>query len=60
MSIIMAPESVPTTLMTSTCVISGNAVLIAEGWLATHDTDAHHQGEQYLFKYIFIRLINVK
>lgn len=55
MPIIMTSESVPTTLcpmMTSTCVISGDAVLIAEGWLALHDADARHQGEQYLLKCI--------
>lgn len=37
---IMAPKSVPTTLcpmMTPTCVIAGNAVLIAEGWFTKHD-----------------------
>lgn len=51
MSAVMAPKSVPTTLcsmMTSTCVISGNAVLIAEGWFAEYDADARQQGEQYL------------
>jgi len=53
---IMTSKSDPTTLrpmMTSTCVISGNAILIAERWFAKHDADARYQGEQYLYKNIY-------
>lgn len=48
----MAPESVPTTLrstvMTSTCEIARDSILIAEGRLAVHEADARYQSEQYL------------
>lgn len=62
-SIIMAPESVPTTLravMASTCEISRDAVLIAERWLAVRQAGARYQSEQYLRINITSELVEAK